>query len=203
MSLIRNPQERKRLIAENARRIRGKQVYEIKLKKVRAGTIVDGTFRPWMRRYAAWLASRPAKATGKEKVQFVRNLIRAPITLGTIRRLEAREDFQKYYEELDADAIKQARADLESAMGEYVDTHLEGMRMAVTAKDYKAIPPYTVPVIDRVYPKREDGAPRANVVVLNFGVDDPRARSLARALDRDTVDAEIVVEELDDKPDQD
>lgn len=198
---MKNPQEVKRLLRENARRIRGKQMYDRKIQKVRAGTIVDGTFRPWMRRYAAWIASQPSRPTGKEKVQFVRNLIRAPITLGTIRKLEAREDFQKYFEELDADAIKRAKADLEAAMGEYVDTHLEGMRLAVAAKDYKAIPPYTVPILDRVAPKREDGVRQANVVVLNFGADDPRARSLARALDADTVDAEIIVEELGDAPD--
>lgn len=63
------------------------------------------------------------------------------------------------------DHIKKARAKYSKDMPRYAEIHKEAMEMAFEAEDYKAIPAFTTPAIDRFYPKREDVAAKTEISI--------------------------------------
>lgn len=56
---------------------------------------------------------------------------------------------------------------LEEHYTEGITTHIAGMRMAMAAEDHKSLPSYTVPILDRVVPKRDavQGNTQVNVTL--------------------------------------
>ena len=84
-----------------------------------------------------------------------------------MRFLQERADFKEYHDKFAQGAVTAARARLEADSPWYIDQHRLGLEQAIQEKDYKAIPNYTGPVIERVWPRRE--APTtANQITINL-----------------------------------
>jgi len=74
--------------------------------------------------------------------------------------------FIDYYHSLQLDAVRAARSMLEERYGSAINAHFDGLDMALGARDYRAIPNYTVPILDRVAPKRDNTIVATKVEVI-------------------------------------
>jgi hypothetical protein len=123
--------------------------------------------RPWQYAFAEWLAHqvdrRPKVA---EQIEKAEELAQHTVTASALRRLKDRRAFRDYFGKLHAGALQRARAKLEARYEKFIDAHVDGLEMAYNEGDYHAIPKYTVPVIDRIAPKR-DAAPVQQAVVVH------------------------------------
>jgi hypothetical protein len=111
--------------------------------------------KSWMRGYAEWLALQSGRPALTERQAIANKLARDKVSPKAIRHLEQRVDFRDYYDRLAAGAVTAARAKLEAESPWYVEKHREGLEAALKEGDYKAIPNFTGPVLERVWPRRE------------------------------------------------
>lgn len=74
--------------------------------------------------------------------------------------------FIDYYRSVQLDAVRAARAMLEERYGSAIQAHFAGLDLALGAEDYRAIPNYTVPILDRVAPKRDNTVVATKVEVI-------------------------------------
>ncbi len=121
---------------------------------------------PWMRAYAEWLTLEcvePPKIS--LRLNKARGFARAPATAGQLKLLEARPDFVTYVRELQLGPLERARDRFQAAFPEYIDAHKEALDQARDAKDYTAMARIAEPVLDRVMPKKVDGAGATQVTI--------------------------------------
>lgn len=121
---------------------------------------------PWQSAFAEWLSSQPDKPSTQAQRKMASALLRQTISPKALRRVIRNPAFIRYLALLNADALRRSRAILEQHYTEGVHAHLSGMRSALDANDYKALPSFTVPILDRVVPKKEQVAAATQVNVV-------------------------------------
>lgn len=135
-----------------------------------AARAVDPATRPllpWQSAFAEWLSSQPTKVSVQAQRKIASSLAKTLVTARALGRLRRNARFVSYLASLQLDEIRRARAVLEEHYTEGITTHIAGMRMAMAAEDHKSLPSYTVPILDRVVPKRDavQGNTQVNVTL--------------------------------------
>lgn len=144
----------------------------------------------WQRVFAAWLATVPHASMKTIRV-YVQDLTQLLVSDGAIHALMAREDFRKLVGDFQANARLRIQELAEFDYPFYLDAHKKGLESAIAAGDHRAIPSFTVPMLDRAVPKKADEAEKAQVVVINMTPGQARALSGG-----DVQDAQVL--EVDD-----
>lgn len=122
----------------------------------------------WQRLFAAWFAHLPVSPGINDCVRYVRATTKYRVGADAIRTLMARQDWQRMVVSFRESEPKRARELLNADHQTYVDAHREGLNLALAAGDYRAVPPFTVPMLDRVAPKREEETERRPTIVINI-----------------------------------
>lgn len=112
----------------------------------------------WHMAYAEWDVTR-----GRGNLPESQHLAQASLFAGRavtapeLRSLRYRSVAYKQYRTLvsNSEYVQAARKRFEAMMLPAVDAHHRAIELAVAAEDYKAIPALTVPVLDRIVPKRD------------------------------------------------
>jgi hypothetical protein len=121
---------------------------------------------PWHYDYADWL-SRRDRASLDDRLEKARELSGYYLEARQIVTLEGRDAFHEYLHQMRGKAAERARAKLERDAEKYVEAHKQGLDYALERKDYRAIHNYTVPVLDRIAPKK-DQTPSQTVVIVQL-----------------------------------
>jgi len=159
-------------------------------RRTRIQALDLSVLRPWMRTYAAWLAMRPGRPTVTERRVQANLLAHDDVGEKTIRIIEARSDFRELLAKFEESAVALARSKLENDLPFYVEQHRKGLEMALAADDYKKIPDYTNPALERVWPRR-DGA---NVASANVTITLSAGQVLALDVGLPVIEAEVVAD---------
>jgi hypothetical protein len=144
--------------------------------------IKSGPLQGWMRDFALWLALYEGKPTREEQRAKLQQAAHGQkITMQSLVRLRERQDFQQYLSQLMASEEAIARAKLVHDSPEYIDARRRALRQAetlairedVTVREkaalLKTISSLTEPLVDRVWPRREDKAEVQPTVIINLG----------------------------------
>lgn len=126
------------------------------------------TLREWQRALAAAIAQSPERLKLTEIRALARAITNYRISLGAVRATLKRDDFRRLVDKFRANEAARARQMFETDAAAYVQAHKRGLDMALAAEDHRAIPSYTVPALDRIWPKKEDQAAQTPMVVLNI-----------------------------------
>lgn len=139
---------------------------------------VDGS-RPlplWTVKFAMYLVACPRAPSSVEQEQVATKLANEninltttrPVTIGygIIKRLRTDSRWQELVRELEKGGIEAAKRLFTEDAPVYVMLHRMGAEEAWRNKDYKALPAYTVPALDRVVPKRQEGVPVTQVAIV-------------------------------------
>lgn len=121
---------------------------------------------PWQSLFAEWLSIQPDRPSTVQQRKVASNFCQRPVSLRELHKVRKNTRFEQYLLALQADSVRRARAIIEEHYAEGVHAHIDGMRMAKDAADYKALPAYTVPILDRVVPKKESVAAATQVNVV-------------------------------------
>lgn len=144
---------------------------------------------PWHYEFAYWLATLADPPSIEEQIAKAEELAQYTVTEKKLDALKHRKVFREYYAKLVSDVLTQARALLEKDYPNYVQAHADALREAIKLGDYKAVPAFTTPILDRVAPKKEDARAVAAVRI-------ELAPQQQRIIDAEVI--EVEVEELDD-----
>lgn len=139
--------------------------YEQELEK-RAATGEPGMgLLPWELALAEWKAGQPKRPPLRETLAMCERLAGEPITATHYYRVVGKPEWRAARNRFAKHAMRKARKQFKQAAPYLVDAHIKGLQMAMKAEDHRSIPSYTVPALDRIVPKRQEGV--ANVQVLN------------------------------------
>ena len=120
---------------------------------------------PWEIEFVEWLAHQEKRPKIADQVDKCEELTQKSYSAHRLRGLKARLAFREFFAEMQMDTLKRARKKVERRTPEYVDGHYEGFKMARDHGDYRALTQYTVPILDRVWPKKEETAAIAAVKI--------------------------------------
>lgn len=153
-----------------------------------------------MKAFALWLASPQPdgkKPKTQQQTKKASELAGYGITVNTLYALRKRPDFQLFRQALEASVTEAAKEALALAHRSYVEAHQRGLEMALAEGDYKAIPAFTVPILDRIVPKKADTNVGNKTIIVNVHEDRAKAltASLAESLPPEAIEVEAVVEE--------
>jgi len=121
---------------------------------------------PWQSLFAEWLSIQSDRPSTVQQRKQASLFCQRPVSLRELHKVRKNPRFEQYLLALQADSVRRARAIIEEHYAEGVHAHIDGMRMAKDAADYKAIPAYTVPILDRVVPKKEAAAAQTQINVI-------------------------------------
>ena len=129
-------------------------------RRVRAGRVAAAVrdhsrLRPWMQLFAYWYAFAPKPTVVEQRIrasEFACDQVSTP----QINNLKRREDFRELVEKFQAGGVEGALAKLKADLPFYVDLHRKGAEMAYEAKDYAAIPKFTLHALEITSPRRND-----------------------------------------------
>lgn len=140
------------------------------LKEIEYAAIRQGPLRPWMKKLAEWAVTQNERLSAKQLGQMATQLAKVKIATHMARVLMYRDDWIAYKEEVASDVVGQARRQLEQRSVEYLETHYEAMKAARVnvATDPGTAAKITEPVMDRVWPKKEEGNPAPTTIVVNL-----------------------------------
>ena len=136
---------------------------------------VRGKLPLWTLKFAGWLASAPYVVTKDEQVKVANAIANenlrpnqrpTTVTWAHVRRLRQRADWQEVVRKFEEGGMEAARQQLISDLPVYIEMHRQGAEMAVRQGDYRAIPQYTVPAIERAYPKRAEAVAPTQVAIV-------------------------------------
>ena len=139
----------------------------LRVGRVSAAVRDTSRLRPWMQMFAYWYAFAPKPTVVEQRIrasEFARDQVSTP----QINNLKRREDFRELVEKFQAGGVEGALAKLKADLPFYVDLHRKGAEMAYEAKDYAAIPKFTLHALEITSPRRNDLLQQttiANVVV--------------------------------------
>jgi hypothetical protein len=132
---------------------------------------------PYEFTFCEWLACQPTHPSRKAQLAKLQELYNPPdadgnppareipVDMNRLRALTRRPEFQEYYKQLALEELERSRAMFIKRMPQAVATHFMAMDMAMINKDYRSIPSFTNPVLDRVMPKKSEQAPIAAVKI--------------------------------------
>ncbi len=126
------------------------------------------TLRHWQRLFAAWYATLPGPPAMDAMVAYAQALTTYRITPQSIRITTKRDDWRELVDQFRGSEALRVRELLHADYQFYLDAHRKGLFMALEKEDHRAIPSFTVPIIERFAPKKEDQAARAQVVIVNL-----------------------------------
>ena len=137
---------------------------------VEAAAVRSGPLRPWMKAFAEWHASQPGRITKVDLWHMACELSSAALRQKDVQLLVNRDDWMQYREEIALDLLLQSRKRLERRTGDYVDAHYEALQAARknVKDDPMTVAKISEPVLDRVWPKREDRAVTTQTIVVNL-----------------------------------
>lgn len=151
--------------------------------------------RPWMIAFAEWYALCTKRPIIAVQVAEATKLAGTPVLNSQLQGLKSRTDFralvQKFYE----GGVAAARTKIENDLPYYVDKHKEGLEQATKKKDYRAYKDFTVPMIERAWPRRESAVIATNITITLT----PRQEA-EFDLPREAIDAEVIDVEPADAP---
>ena len=158
---------------------------------------------PWQRAFIEWLALQAKQVRLAEQLvqanhfiaqasPFENDLPDAPITKPALQRFKKTSEYRDYFDAMQADATKRARAKMESRLDKFVHAHEDGLHMAVVAGDHRTIPSYTNPILDRIWPRRDMPAV-AQQITITLGPNQQAALADDAAVE--VLDAQLVDEE--------
>ncbi len=166
------------------------------------------SLQQWQRLFAAWYAHVAIQPTIRDCVAYARAITKFRIGDTTIKELMKRADFQRLVVVFRESEQKRAKELLNADYQTYLEAHRAGLDMALAAGDYRAVPPFTTPMLERISPKKEDAEARPTQIIINLpasasaelarishSVDSPRDASPG-----DVVDAEILDIEEEEPP---
>ena len=161
--------------------------------------------RPWMKKYAAWLALHDGmkEPTVKDRMTRVSKIVHGAISREALRFLEERQDFHNLVADLKTNEQKRARFHMEIYATEMIDMHREATKGLMAEEKYDKIAPLTTPYLDRVWPKQDEQQQQAQIIQINLGGDNDQGSpaSLEEA-NVPTVEAvEIEAEEVEEDDD--
>ena len=139
-------------------------------KRIEYAAIDNGVLRPWMKKLAEWSATQDTTPTLTETALMATTLVGVKISTAYCRKLWNREDWREHKAAIAENAVGVARKRMERRVGEYVDTHYEAMRAARgnVGEDPKTAALIAEPILDRVWPKKEEMAAVQQTVIVNL-----------------------------------
>lgn len=159
-------------------------------KEIEYAAIRGGALRPWMKRLAEWAATQPGKPTFREYKEMASQFAGVKIAAHMVRPLVFRQDWMDYRDGIIADEVGLARLQLRQRAGEYMETHYLAMKAAASnvSVDPGTAAKITEPVMDRIWPKKEERDIAATTVIVNLA---PHQTAKA-VLDYEILPCEIV-----------
>jgi len=136
---------------------------------------VRGKLPLWTLKFAAWLASAPYVVNKDEQIKVATEIAneglrpnqqRVAITYAQIRRLKQRADWQEVVRKFEEGGVEAAREQFISDLPVYMDLHRRGAQMAMEKGDYRALPAFTVPAVERAVPKRSEAPPATQIAIV-------------------------------------
>lgn len=158
------------------------------------------TLLPWMKAFALWyLSPQPDGKKPKTPAQTKKatELAGYLVTKNALYKMRGRPDFQLFLNTLRTSVTDAAKEALTLAHLAYVKAHERGLEMALAHGDYKAIPAFTVPVLDRIVPKKADTNVGNKTIIVN--VQEGAARALLGSAEETL--GEIIVEPVVEQED--
>lgn len=122
----------------------------------------------WQRLFAAWYAHLPIQPTTRDCVNYARAITKFRIGDLTVKELIKRTDFQRLVVVFRESEQKRAKELLNADYQSYLEAHRAGLDMALAAGDYRAVPPFTTPMLERISPKKEDPEARPTQIIINL-----------------------------------
>ena len=153
--------------------------------------------QPWEFAFAEWYANafkRPSRAEqyAQAKILAPEAFDPGPVYIESLKKTPA---WHSYVRDIKRDALSAARKKLVGNYGTAVTAHFEGLELARDAEDYKAIPAFTNPILDRIISKTNSADIAPVAVQINI--------STARQELLETEPLEVEYEIIDDGTDTD
>ena len=147
--------------------------YKDKLKarrEIEYAAIRGGPLRPWMKRLAEWFATQPGRPNQVMYTEMASQFAGVKIASHMAKLLIYRDDWMAYRDEILADEVGKARLQLQQRVGEYAETHYQAMKSAAkrVADDPMTAAKITEPVLDRVWPKKEERDAAPTTIIVNL-----------------------------------
>lgn len=147
---------------------------------------------PWQERYAEWMVAQQDLPSAVDRAKKVSKLIGRQVKPYELSRVEKMPAFRKYVLTVMGEVGRQARAVLTDAATKAMLGHIQAIDELTASGDWKTLHKYTTPILDRVWPKREEGEVQRSVVVINFPQQSFSGKHLGDGLEGKV---EIVVQE--------
>lgn len=122
-----------------------------------------------MKAYAAWLATQNAFPKSIERLTAAGLYLNTRVSRKNLQALEEREDFQNLVETFRGQETARVKAVLEGHLKAGVDAHMTGLKMALADGDHRAIPKFTVPLIERAWPKANEQEVHRPMIEIHIG----------------------------------
>lgn len=121
--------------------------------------------KPYEFKFCTWLAYQSSRMPRQTQLEMLEQL-RSEAGEDTEKKLKLRDltnlkqsaAFKEYFQRLRSSATEAAKTIIENGFKRAAEAHIQGLEMAIDAGDYRAVPPFTTPLIDRVMPKNAEGA---------------------------------------------
>jgi hypothetical protein len=130
----------------------------------------------WALKFAAWRIACPYTPNRQEQELVATRLANegidrtsqreVKIGYAQIKRLRTDARWQEYVRVLEDGGIMAARQLFVDDLPAYVALHRWGAEEARKAGDYKTMPAFTVPALDRAVPKRTEGLPATQIAIV-------------------------------------
>jgi len=139
-------------------------------KEIEYSAIRGGPLRPWMKRLAEWAATQPGKPSLQQFKAMASQFAGIKIAAHMAKMVVFRDDWMAYRDEILADEVGKARLQLQQRVGEYTETHYQAMLAAGknVAVDPMTAAKITEPVLDRVWPKKEERDAAPTTIIVNL-----------------------------------
>lgn len=131
-------------------------------------TATVGPLKPWMRRLAEWHATIGTPVKPKECTQVARRFAAFHVPRAVVNAVMAREDWLAYREEMALDEQGRLKRMVEDRLQVYLDSHYEALLESKKEKNWKTVAQIAEPMMDRVWPKRDEKGNTGATVIVNL-----------------------------------
>lgn len=131
---------------------------------------VGAVLSPWQERYAEWMVSQGTVPDQRDRAKVVSKLVGREVRHNEVAQVERMPAFRAYLRTVMGEVGREARAVMSSNAREAMEGHVAAIQALKAAEDWKTLHKYTTPILDRVWPKREDAEVSRAQIVINLGV---------------------------------